>query len=173
MQLNKMIAERMPGRAASDSGTGQELRQRFIARDMAVRTALQDLRRWLLARGLQPDLIGRTELALAEILNNIAEHGYHPDLPGWIALRCRLGRRGVLFAVMDSGRRMPDELLQPPTGAMPVHCQPDIDALPEGGFGWFLIHRLTRDMTCQRDRTGNRLTFRVPHREADSGPMPG
>ena len=53
-----------------------------------------------------------------------------------------------------------------PEGAVPTakaaNLNTEIDALPEGGFGWYLIHSLTQDLDYQRDEEWNCLSFRVP-----------
>jgi serine/threonine-protein kinase RsbW len=36
------------------------------------------------------------------------------------------------------------------------------DDLPEGGFGWFLIRELTKDLQYVRHEDQNRLTFSIP-----------
>ncbi|WP_280514091.1 hypothetical protein [Allosediminivita pacifica] len=41
---------------------------------------------------------------------------------------------------------------------------PDPAGLPEGGFGWFLIHELARELAYRHDGGMNRLTFRLPLR---------
>jgi serine/threonine-protein kinase RsbW len=164
-----MITDRMPWPVASEPRARHDLHLRFAARDLAVRAALQNVRRWMAARDPQPDLIGRVELVLAEMLNNITEHGYAQDANGWISLRCRFGAGGIVVAIMDSGQVMPCKLLHSHDKKLPDMSCMDSATLPEGGFGWFLIHQLTQDLRCQRDGNCNRVSFLVPYRDAVCG----
>ncbi|MFU8881530.1 MAG: ATP-binding protein [Rhodobacterales bacterium] len=117
----------------------------------------------------RPDLIGRVELVLAEMLNNITEHGYAQDANGWISLRCRFGAEGILVSIADTGQAIPCKVLESSDKDLPDLSCLDGDALPEGGFGWSLIHRLTRNLRCQRDGNRNHVSLLVPYHETVCG----
>jgi len=58
----------------------------------------------------------------------------------------------------DSGRPMPEEKL-------PMAVQADVDVdmfdLPEGGFGWFLIQDLAKDVDYAYEKGKNILDLRL------------
>lgn len=136
-----------------------EIKITITSDELAVREALQQLRASLAPLALDPDELGTIELVLAEVMNNIVEHAYPPgDQPGPITLLCLRRADGLHFEVEDFGRPMPD-------GATPVGKPADLNVdfvdLPEGGFGWFLIQDLAKDVMYNRRDTANSLTFRM------------
>lgn len=122
----------------------------------AVRGGLSELfARPLLAR-LTEDSRGTVEIVLAEVLNNIAEHAY-AAFPGKIEISVT-AHDGFLFVrLVDSGLPMPGGEL--PGGTLSRATE--IQDLPEGGFGWFLIRSLTQELTYLREGEHNRLSFCV------------
>ncbi len=93
---------------------------------------------------------------LAEVLNNVAEHAY--GRAGWAGGGGGVGRPGgVRCRVTDRGHPMPGG--EPPEGLLPAVQPHD---LPEGGFGWFLIRELSRDLRYARIGGENVLSFVVP-----------
>lgn len=110
------------------------------------------------------DTLGRLELVLAEVMNNIAEHA---------AVTCtELGckgeqtlihlcivshRAGLACALTDDGVSLPPDCLLPRN--LPQLAQQE---LPEGGFGWYLIQDLTQELCYYREDQRNFLAFRVP-----------
>jgi len=163
-----MIAERMQRQGVAMPRSGRSISLGLVADDRAVRSALRQLRRWMAACAAPPDLIGRAELVLAEAMNNIAEHGYHRGERGRIAVQCIFNRAGLRVVLTDSGRAVPLPLLQGSAGSPVTGCDMTPDALPEGGFGWFLIHELTCELTGHRIGEVNRLGFLVPYHGAGS-----
>lgn len=129
----------------------------FIADPDAVRLALRRIDRSIADLGL--DEIDRytVELVLAEVLNNIVEHGYAGLDPGLVSIRLCLDRLGLVCDLTDHGHPFPDG--RPPA---PSRRGPDPAALPEGGFGWSLIHQLTQGVSYRREDGCNRLVFVVP-----------
>ena len=59
----------------------------------------------------------------------------------------------------DNGAPMPDETLPAPKQ---VSTDVALEDLPEGGFGWFLIHNVTKDLSYRREEGWNYLNFSVP-----------
>ncbi|AUH65321.1 ATP-binding protein [Paracoccus zhejiangensis] len=134
-----------------------------------VRDTLTDIRRRFAAE-IDEDALGRLELVLAEVLNNVAEHGPgaadssedsgseagHRAAP--LIHLCIVRLAGMLScAVTDDGISLPAGCLLPPDA--PAISEID---LPEGGFGWFLIHDLTQELYYYREERRNFLAFRVP-----------
>lgn len=122
-----------------------------------VRRVLADISAQLLILGFRVDDVGTIEIVLAETLNNIVEHAYGEDRDGQIELCLEPNADGLDCRVTDSGRPMPFGVA--PAGA-PADLGPTRDGLPEGGFGWFLIRELSRDLVYQRIDGCNCLEFR-------------
>lgn len=116
---------------------------------------------------LSADQRGTVEVVLAEVLNNIAEHGYAGG-PGKISVMLRLTGAGLYCEVADTGVAMPGGRL--PAGDHPADrsgkpplalADLPLADLPEGGFGWHLIRRLTQGLRYTRAGGANRLSFLV------------
>ncbi|WP_296663798.1 ATP-binding protein [Roseovarius sp.] len=139
----------------------QHLDLTTVASDLAVRDLLTRTRDWLRAHALPDETCGTVELVLAEALNNIVEHAYPPDAPGAIRLALQHGPTHLVCILSDHGTALPGGVL--PDGTLPDH---DVarDALPEGGFGWFLIRDLTDRLDYRRDAGWSHLTleFHLP-----------
>jgi serine/threonine-protein kinase RsbW len=88
----------------------------------------------------------------------VVEHAYPPDAPGEVKLVLRHGRAGLLIEIRDTGKPMPNG--KTPLGIHPNETQPR-EPLPEGGFGWFLIRELARDLVYDRENGENFLIFRM------------
>ena len=125
---------------------------------IAVRQALVQLRVRLGPLNISDDLFGSIEIVLAEALNNIVEHAYRDD-EGVIELEITHVDDQLIFRVVDDGLEMPGG--QVPIGTIKDYPS-DPERLPEGGFGWFLIHDLTNNLSYQRSGSRNILMFGFP-----------
>lgn len=143
----------------SRNGRPSDFSTTFSGTDTAVRETLKALRRFLEAEGVSRDDCGTAEIVLAEVLNNVFEHAYGPDTAGEVALTARLYPAKIIVDIRDSGRPLPG--LELPTGEPPALDQPR-GGLPEGGFGWYMIRRLTADLVYARHGAQNRLQFTIP-----------
>lgn len=129
---------------------------------LAIREALSEVR-IRFARSVAPEAIGRIELILAEVMNNIAEHaGPKPentsdDAVPTIHLSIVRSMRGFVCTVADDGIMIPDECLH--QRYLPM---PDASAPSENGFGWFLIQSLAQTLCYYREDQMNYLAFNVP-----------
>lgn len=124
---------------------------------LEVRAALGRVRAAFAGRLGEQDA-AKLELALAEVLNNVVEHAYAGQR-GCIGLSVGLSRAALLCRVADRGAALPG--LVPPRIAPPGN-RPDVVAtLREGGWGWHLLHSLTRDIVYARTGSRNRLSFRI------------
>lgn len=127
--------------------------------ELAVRDALKQLLDGLMPLSLDIEETGTVELVMAEALNNIVEHAYPDDDPvGPINIACEHRRDGLHLSVVDRGRGMPDG--RTPLGT-PVDLNVSLDDMPEGGFGWFLIKDLAKDVRYQRLEQENWLNLRL------------
>jgi len=130
----------------------------FAADPLAVRQALRmALARF--TRHMTPDEAGTLELLLAEVLNNIVEHGYADTGAGIITLSMVRDGRGLSCSVSDDGIELPADCLDRPIAIDSLRPIPD--DLPEGGFGWFLIRDLAEDLGYHRVDGRNLLAFRM------------
>ncbi len=127
--------------------------------EMAVRDALDQVLAALGPLALDKDEAGTVELVLAEVLNNVVEHAYpDPETAGVISIACSHERDGLHVQINDRGKAMPNGTV--PLGA-PASLDVDFDDLPEGGFGWFLIKTLAKDVLYERVGSENQLTMRL------------
>jgi len=91
-------------------------------------------------------------LALTEALNNCVEHAYLGTGRGRIVIETELPPGALVLHVSDRGR-------PPPLATVRVADMPDPEDLPESGWGWALIHRLTDRVDYARRDGWNRLTL--------------
>ena len=123
-----------------------------------VRLAIEAAMTTLGPLNLSAEEAGSVEIVLAEALNNVVEHAYPDHQPGEVKLVLRHGRAGLLIEIRDNGKPMPNG--RTPLGQHPSDVKPR-DPLPEGGFGWFLIRELARDLIYDRENGENFLIFRM------------
>lgn len=135
----------------ADPAHGRKMRLVFPATEQDVRNAVRRLTAAPPLSDLPRVDIDSVEIVVVEALNNIVEHAY-PDSPGDIDLCIEAGNDQITVEIIDTGKPLPD--LRPPEPRLPDHT-----TLPEGGFGWFLIHSLTTTMSYLRD--GNRNVLRL------------
>lgn len=124
-----------------------------------VRDALAALRARLEQAAVDPDAAFTAELLVAEALNNVVEHalaGLDRAVFGLaVSYRCH----SLRVEIRDRGKPMPDGHL--PAGRLPDITE-DTSALPEGGFGWYMIRAVVEDLAYARVAGENRLSFRIP-----------
>lgn len=145
-----------PGAARLNNGTVARLT--FRATYRWVRRAIHEAMDALESCELTAEEMSSVEIVLAEALNNIVEHAYPADQPGDIHMTLRLRGSGLLVEIRDSGRPMPQG--RAPIGNHPM-TETDGDPMPEGGYGWFLIRELVRDLIYDRADGENFLIFRL------------
>lgn len=153
------------GRASARRGRGRDLDRyhcEFLADPIAVREVLRAaVARF--ARRLSVEEAGTLELALAEVLNTVVEHGYAGLPPGPVTLELALEASAFGCRIVDEGRPMPD--LRLPQGGLPPP-RAAIEELDEGGWGWALIRALTTNLRYTRSDGRNELSFRLVLGEA-------
>ena len=126
----------------------------FAATEQNTREALAEIMMRLRTIGLSDEQAGAVEIALAEAVNNIVEHAYRDAGPGVALVRARVSGSVLLVLLVDQGRQLPGAEL--PEGK-PANIDTTIDQLPEGGFGWFMIRAIARDVRYKRWRGRNHL----------------
>ena len=147
-----------PGRPPEDI-SGVAYSDQFTAEPNEVRLALRGaVARF--ARAIDAASAGALELALAEALNNVAEHAYCDAGTGQVRLDLTGETGGILCRISDRGRGMPGGAL--PRSERDCGFAPAPADLAEGGYGWHLIRSLTTDLGYERRGDVNELRFRVP-----------
>ncbi|MUM77856.1 ATP-binding protein [Pseudodesulfovibrio sp. F-1] len=111
--------------------------------------------------GLDPSTLPRLDLALEEVLVNVARHAYG-GAPGTFEIECKV--RDGLFCCLIRDRGTPfDPLAAPPpdTGA-------DMDQRAVGGLGIFLVTTMADHCRYTRADNANELTicFALPAQSA-------
>jgi len=129
-----------------------------------VRLAIEKAMSTLEPLDLSVEDAGSIEIVLAEALNNVVEHAYPPEQLGDVKLVLRHGRAGLLIEIRDRGKPMPNG--RTPDGEHPADAASK-NSMPEGGYGWFLIKQLARDMVYDRENGENFLIFRIPLGEGE------
>ncbi|WP_432448677.1 ATP-binding protein [Aliiroseovarius marinus] len=135
-----------------------ELNLIFPSNPVAVRQALGSSLNGLRHLGLTVEERGVVEIVLAEVLNNIVEHAHADHENGVIELKVNRAGEDLIFKVVDDGVPFPGGDL--PEGK-PHNLDVQLQDLPEGGFGWFMIKELTHQLSYLRDGTRNILSFRI------------
>lgn len=108
----------------------------------------------LAGAGLSREIRENVQIVLTEIINNVVEHAYRGATAGPIGIEFHISNDVLHITVTDRGRGFPGGTL-PDNGDADLTCPRA--ALPEGGFGWPLIRRLTSHITYVRDLGQNRL----------------
>ena len=129
------------------------LRRHCVAQDFgSVRYVVQDLCAQLSTCAIATDAIANVELVLAEVLNNITEHGCSKThKSNQYCVRWRQTKMHLFVQIEDQAPPLPLAL---------VHNEPvpaDPFSLPEGGFGWGLIHMVSDQLRYKRRDNRNYL----------------
>ena len=138
---------------------GWSCSRRFQARPDVVSTELVGLNQTLVQLGLPIEPLFTLELVLAEVLNNIVEHAYGDTGQGMIGMSMVVREHRITCEVTDRGAPMPNGRLPPPRRHDPEAL--GLQDLPEGGFGWGLIHDMTTALDYSRAQGTNRLCFGI------------
>jgi len=136
-----------------------DLHLAFTATPLTVRDSLHRMLALPPLARLSDDRRGTAELVLAEVLNNVAEHAYG-SRPGLVTVSITQTSQGLRCVIVDQGKAMPGGTL--PEGRLPGRSGLALDDLPEGGFGWRLIHSLTTYLVYSRAEGCNHLQFLLP-----------
>lgn len=129
----------------------------FPATEAEASKGIATLSARLAAQGLPSCKSDDVKIALAEAINNVVKHAYAGIAPTNIRVDCCLFKDQLVIRITDTGKPMPD--LQPPKG-IPASVDTSVQELPEGGFGWFLIHRLASEIHYERRDGSNLLLLR-------------
>ncbi|EEX09424.1 putative anti-sigma B factor [Ruegeria lacuscaerulensis ITI-1157] len=128
----------------------------FEASESEASRAIAAVHHSLMKLGLPADRHGDAKIAIAEAVNNVVEHAYAGLPPGQVQLQGFADIRGLEIRILDSGKPLPG--LRVPDG-IPASVDTSIGNLPEGGFGWFMIRKLSDDIQYERRSGQNRLSL--------------
>lgn len=128
----------------------------FPATEIGTRTGIARIMGNLDDALLCPEQNSDIEIALTEALNNVVEHAYAGMPTGEIRVAGRRAHGTLSVTIRDAGHALPGDAL--PEGRVVETDMPRMD-LPEGGFGWFLIHQLARDVSYMRRNDENILSL--------------
>ncbi len=131
----------------------------FPSESLAVRETVVTFRLAAARLGHGAELCDPLEMTLAEVLNNVVEHAYRNAADGAIVVELDLLEEGwAACRIWDHGRSMPRGRIPE---SRPHKLAGSVSSLPEGGFGWALIRRLTRHLTYCRIDGRNCLSFAI------------
>ena len=153
----------MPDDAAMPDGAGTMpgpvFDETFPSDFRWVRRVIGNAVNALAETGLGAEDLGSFEIVLAEALNNVVEHAYPESSPGEVRLLIKRRPRALMVEIRDKGKPMPRG--RAPIGNHPMTEFHPHDAMPEGGYGWFLIREIVRDLVYDRREDENFLVFRL------------
>lgn len=154
----EVTAARFRFETAPRKNGSAEFRVIFSNCPFAVRQALASTMNGLVETGLSEDDSVHVELVLAEALNNVCEHAYPDNASGIVEMRLIPDPTCLRCEIVDTGRALPP-------GEFPGRALPDVEvdraALPEGGFGWFLIRTLSTGISYDSADSRNTLSFSI------------
>ncbi|PTX57689.1 serine/threonine-protein kinase RsbW [Litoreibacter ponti] len=114
----------------------------------------------------QSEGIISTEIVLAEVMNNIAEHSYQGTNLGSLSISVLCTDDMISIETRDYGIPMPG--LTPPELDQP-DLPEEMNDLPEGGFGWFFIRSLSSHMEYRRIGSQNIFCAQIRTRGKNEG----
>lgn len=142
----------------NDRAVEGTLEQTFDGTPEGVRRALADCIASLRALGVSDGQIVNMEVVLAEVLNNVVEHGYADVEDGKIFLRIVAEDQTLRILCRDNGVPMPG-LNAPDPG--PPDLDVPLNELQEGAFGWFMIRAIAADIKYERQDGCNYLSLNL------------
>ncbi|MBY4893970.1 ATP-binding protein [Rhodobacteraceae bacterium N5(2021)] len=139
--------------------TAPDFFHRFTSGTTQVRCTLDQARVALQAARIDDATCDTSQIILGEVLNNVVEHAYRCEEGHPIELSIWFDDTGLWCNVHDQGAPMPGGV--PPEGRGACIDASDRDGLPEGGFGWAMVHALTQDLQYLRVDGCNDLAFLI------------
>ncbi len=131
-----------------------------------VRRGLDRIATTLVGKGFDSDLRGTVEILLAEVMTNIVKHAYAHTDSGRIDVKLVADDAGLAFEISDTGAPLPGSAVR---AVEFDFINTPVQDLPEGGFGWQLIRNIAENLNYERLEGRNRLSFRIPLDQAETG----
>lgn len=130
---------------------------KFLSKQEDVGGNVVECVEWLEQQSIAQDTLGEFEIVFTEVLNNIIEHAYLYRENGEIQAVLCLETDTLLIECSDSGNQFPGIPQKKEMQGSEVR----LEDLPEGGFGWFLIHSLTNNIAYGYHDGQNILTLKM------------
>jgi serine/threonine-protein kinase RsbW len=115
----------------------------------------ESARSFLEQRGVGPEMMYVTHLALEEILSNVIRYGYDDRERHEISVCLRAGDGTIELQVVDDGREFD------PLSAPPVDVAAPLEERRVGGLGIHLLRTLTSEILYRRADGRNHLKVRI------------
>jgi serine/threonine-protein kinase RsbW len=152
-----MAARNQIGKADRTCPHTKEFETSLVGTAHAVRDALATCRAQFSLARVHPQKLDEIELVMAETLNNIVEHALAgKPTTERIQIFCKMHGDLVSIVFDDPGTPYAGKNLPCPERRS---AAAQARVLPEGGFGWSLIHLLAKDITYVRADRRNLLTI--------------
>lgn len=116
---------------------------------------LDEICLWMTQADASDEKITNVQIVLGEVMNNIIEHGFKNEGTGLIEIEIFITGDGITVRLCDDGV----EFTPPEASQSPLQDKDNLDDLPEGGFGWFLIKEITSSIELKRRENKNHLTL--------------
>jgi serine/threonine-protein kinase RsbW len=145
---------------SNDSGEAHAARVTFrLQASLEYRHLAIDIVSTLLAHVDTADSKFRHEMltAFGEAFNNIVTHGYADRVDGMLDVEAEVSPLQITLSLIDSGRRVDFARVSPP----------DLDSMPEGGMGVFMIYAFVDEVTY---RAGDQNVLSLTKRMSPRGP---
>ena len=121
-----------------------------------VAGVLNEISLWMTQAGTSDEKITNVQIVLVEALNNIIEHGSDCEGSSLIDIEITVSNNIIVAQLRDSGIKFtPPEIMQ-----SPLQYNDDLNDFPEGGFGWFLIRKITSSVEFTRTAGKNHLVLK-------------
>ena len=119
-----------------------QLSKKFLSAQQVISDNVEEAIVWVQEQGVNDDTAGSIEIVLAEALNNIVEHAYLYREDEQIEMNLSYGDGALDITLTDQGNKFPGIPQKREMKGSAIR----FEELPEGGFGWFLIHSLTQSI---------------------------
>lgn len=141
-----------------------EIEMEVVPSFEGVSDALARLKAFISDLGCPPDRASEVELACAEALNNVVEHGDPASGNLRLHLNAVVSGDKLSVDVFDNGTPFD----APNAETAKVNLISATDTVAEGGFGWGLIHMLADAVTVTRKNNTNHLNvcFSLPNAQS-------
>lgn len=129
----------------------------FRSTQEEVTETIQSLEKWMAMEQFDEETSMELAIILAESLNNVVEHAYEYRKNGRITVEVALRTHSLVISIEDEGK----PLASIPGGMSQDDRLARSKKLPEGGFGWMLIHELSDSVEHIRKCGVNKLKIKI------------
>jgi serine/threonine-protein kinase RsbW len=128
----------------------------IAAKSPSLHAAMEFVRKGALEASLPDARLDELDLVVEEVFMNVCRYAYPEGAPGSVTLTYSIPTPGELSVeIADQGAEFN------PLTAARAPSTLDIESLPIGGWGLFLVKALASSLTYRRESGWNRLTFGI------------